>query len=187
MHRRHGFTIVELLIALAIIIGLLSLVSAVYQIPIARAQQHVLESNLRTVRRALQQFFNDHGRYPYNGQDEYGNMVTFLDDATSELVNGVYSGFGTRDPRRARYLVAIPPDPTLEDPTPLWAIVPWDNDGDWDPQLHDHDGTGRPSLGEPFVDEDPFGNGDEDGDGLIDEDPPDVRDIYSTNPQFSDL
>jgi hypothetical protein len=38
------------------------------------------------------------------------------------------------------------------------------------------DWIGRP---EPHVDEDPFGNGDEDGDGLVDEDPPDVKDVKS--------
>lgn len=187
MRTRSGFTLVELLVALAIIIGLLSLVSAIYQIPIARAQQDVLKANLRSMRRALQEFFNDHGRFPFNGQDQYGNMVTFLDNSTSELVQGIHDDLGSYAPRRARYVMGIPPDPTLTDPTPLWELIPYDNDADWNIIYHDLNGDGRPNHGEPKVDEDPFGNDDEDGDGKVDEDPPDVRDIRSTNIQFSDL
>jgi prepilin-type N-terminal cleavage/methylation domain-containing protein len=195
----RGFTLVELLIALAIIVSLLTMISAIYQVPISRAEREILKSNLRVIRRALQEFYNDHGRYPFNGQDSYGNMITFLDDRTSELVMGVHDNLGSYTPKRTRYIVSMPPDPTLTDPTPLWKLVPFDNDSDWN--IHDDDvgvdqtastgdpgeGDGIPSSGEPSVDEDPFGNGDEDGDGRVDEDPPDVRNIFSTNVQFGSL
>jgi len=199
MRQTGGFTLVELLIALSIIVGLLAMIVGIYQIPIARAERDVLLANLRVMRRALQEFYNDHGRYPYNGQDQYGNMVTFLDNQTSELVQGVFNGLNTRAPRRARYVVAIPPDPTLTDPTPLWQMIPFDNDSDWNLNTDDlgadgnpstgdaGEGDGRPSAGEPRVDEDPFGNDDEDHDGRTDEDPPDVRNVISTNIQFLDL
>ncbi len=206
MSNRGGFTLVELLIALSIIVGLLAMIAGIYQIPISRAERDVLNANLRVMRRALQEFYNDHGRYPYNGQDEFGNMVTFLDNKTSELVNGVHNGLQSYSGRRAKYVVAIPPDPTLTDPTPLWKLVPFDNDSDWDILQHDlgadklpgtgdeGEGDGEPSDGETFktpprggVNEDPFGNDDEDGDGVTDEDPPDVRNVRSSNPQFMDL
>lgn len=199
--RITGFTLVELLIALSIIVSLLAMISAIYQIPIARAERAILKSNLRVVRRALQEFYNDQGRYPYNGQDRYGNMITFLDDRTSELVMGVHDDLDSYTAKRTKYIVSMPPDPTLTDPTPLWKLAPFDNDSDW--RIKDHDlgadqiagtgdpgeGDGMPSSGEPYVDEDPFGNGDEDviPDGLVDEDPPDVRNIFSTNPQFGSL
>lgn len=196
-----GFTLVELLIALAIIVSLLAMISAIYQIPISRAERSILQSNLRVIRRALQEFYNDHGRYPYNGQDEYGNMITFLDNRTSELVMGVHDNLDSYTPKRTRYVVSMPPDPTLTDPTPLWKLVPFDNDSDWDIKSDDigadhiantgdaGEGDGIPSSSEPHVDEDPFGNGDEDvpPDGKVDEDPPDVRNIYSTNIQFGSL
>jgi prepilin-type N-terminal cleavage/methylation domain-containing protein len=199
--RLRGFTLVELLIALSIIVSLLAMISAIYQVPISRAERSVLKANLRVIRRALQEFYNDQGRYPYNGQDRYGNMVTFLDNNTSELVMGVHSDLGKYSPKRVRYIVSIPPDPTLTDPTPLWKLIPFDNDSDWD--IHtddvgaDHiantgdpgEGDGVPSAGEPHVDEDPFGNDDEDvpPDGRVDEDPPDVRNVFSTNIQFGNL
>jgi len=182
-----GFTLVEILIALSIIMGLLLMISGIYQIPMERAKVDVLKANLRVIRRALQEFYNDNGRYPYNGQDEAGNIVTFLDNNTSELVNGVHNGLDTYESHRAKYLVGMPPDPTLTDPTPLWYLVPFDNDSDWDINIHDTDGNGEPSPLEPFVDEDPFGMYDQDGDGLVDEDPPDVRDVRSTNEDFADL
>ncbi len=189
MLRHSGFTLVELLIALSIIIGLLAMVAGIYQIPMARAERDVLNSNLRVIRRSLQEFYNDHGRYPYNGQDQFGNMVTFLDNSTSELVMGVHDGLDVYSPHRAKYLVAIPPDPTLTDPTPLWRLFPFDNDADWSILKHDTNGDGFPTEGEPQVDEDPFGNGDEDNplDGRVDEDPPDVRNVRSINSIFGTL
>lgn len=196
-----GFTLVELLIALAIIVSLLAMISAIYQIPISRAERSILKSNLRVIRRALQQFYNDQGRYPYNGQDQYGNMITFLDNRTSELVMGVHDNLNSYTTKRTKYIVSMPPDPTLTDPTPLWKLVPFDNDSDWDIKTDDvgadhipntgdeGEGDGIPSSSEPQVDEDPFGNGDEDipADGKVDEDPPDVRNIYSTNVQFGSM
>jgi len=192
-----AFTLVELLIALSIIVALLAMISAIYQIPMARAERSILKSNLRVIRRALQEFYNDHGRYPYNGQDRYGNMITFLDNRTSELVMGVHDDLNSYTARRTRYIVSMPPDPTLTDPTPLWKLIPFDNDSDWSIDTDDigagtedsGENDGLPSIGEPHVDEDPFGNGDEDipVDNRIDEDPPDVRNVFSTNKQFGNL
>ena len=194
-----GFTLVELLIALAIIVSLLAMISAIYQIPISRAERSILKSNLRVIRRALQEFYNDNGRYPFNGQDQYGNMITFLDNRTSELVMGAHDNLNSYTPKRTKYIVSMPPDPTLTDPTPLWKLIPFDNDSDWNIRTDDigadhlissgdpGEGDGIPSSGEPSVDEDPFGNGDEDGDMRIDEDPPDVRNVFSTNIQFGNL
>lgn len=163
---RQGFSLVELLIALGILLILTGLIAGVFTAPVEEARIQVLEANLRSVRRSIRDFYNDHGRFPYNGQDEFGNVVAFLDPTTSELVNGVHSELGKYENRRAKYLLSIPVDPTLTDPLPLWDLVAFDNDGDGQ------------------TDEDPFGNGDEDGDGQIDEDPPDVRDVRSMNPTY---
>ena len=165
---KSGFSLIELLIALGILLILTGLISGVFTAPIEDAKIQVLEANLRSIRRSVRDFYNDHGRFPYNGQDEFGNVIAFLDPTTSELVNGVHDGLGSYQSRRAKYLLSIPMDPTLTDPLPLWRILPFDNDGDG------------------LDDEDPFGNGDEDGDGLIDEDPPDVRDVQSMNPFYQD-
>ena len=187
-----GFSLVELLVALGLIMSLTMLVAGVFQIPLQDAEETILKTNLRAVRKSLQQFYNDHHRYPYNGQDEFGNVVTFLDDATSELVHGVHSDVGEYATGTPRYLLAIPVDPSTKDKSPTWHIIPWDGDGDWDPSTHDlgldgvastppdtGEADGEPSLGEPNVDEDSFGNGDEDADGRVDEDPPDVKNIRS--------
>lgn len=176
--RPHGFSLVELLVALGIILVLTGLVAGVFQAPIEGAKEDVLKANLRALRRAIRDFYNDQGRYPFNGQDQYGNVVAFLDPNTSELVNGVHDNLGTYPRLRARYLLSIPADPTLTEPLPIWSLVRFNNDSD--------KFTSGPLIGTERIDEDPFGGGDQDGDGKVDEDPPDVRDVGSVNVKYSE-
>lgn len=131
MSRRRGFSLVELLIALAIIMAIVTIATGIFQPLIAEQSVDVLKANLRAVRQALLEFYNDHGRYPFEGQDEFGNVVTFLDDSSSELVQGRHSGAGTypdteapdkRYPRR-RYLMNMPGDPTLESNQIGWKLI----------------------------------------------------------------
>lgn len=131
MRQRRGFSLVELLIALAIITAIVTIATGIFQPLIAEQQADVLKANLRAVRQALLEFYNDHGRYPFEGQDEFGNVVTFLDDNSSELVQGRHSGAGRypdqedpdrRYPRR-RYLMNMPGDPTLESNQIGWKLI----------------------------------------------------------------
>jgi len=121
-----GFSLVELLIALVIIVAIVLVASGVFQPLLAEQQKEVLKANLRLIRQALLDFYNDHGRYPYEGQDDFGNVVTFLDSQTSELVQGVHSGKGQYPTRQRRYLLSIPVDPTLAEETSRaagWKLV----------------------------------------------------------------
>lgn len=128
---RRGFSLVELLIALAIILAIVAIATGIFQPLVAEQQVDVLKANLRVVRQALLEFYNDHNRYPFEGQDEFGNVVTFLDDNSSELVQGRHSGQGTypdqepegkRYPRR-RYVMNMPGDPTLESNQIGWKLI----------------------------------------------------------------
>lgn len=135
--RGRGFTLVEVLIALTVMLALVAMAAGVFTDQIDESKLTIRETNLRAIRLAIQAFYNDFGRYPYNGQDSYGNVVHFLDNSTSELVQGVHAGFGTypdspgQKGRRSRYLREIPTDPTTGRPD--WILVPADNDGDWRP------------------------------------------------------
>ena len=123
---RTGFSLVELLIALSIIVAVVTVASGVFQPLVADQQREILKANLRLIRQAILQFYNDNGRYPYEGQDEFGNIVTFLDNQTSELVQGVHNGKDTYPARRSRYLMALPVDPTLDAETARaagWKLV----------------------------------------------------------------
>ena len=192
---RPSFTLVELLIALAILLALVAMASGIFRENVDQAKETVRDANLRALRKAIAAFYNDHGRYPYNGQDKLGNVVQVLDNASSELVQGVHDGAGHFPANRTRYLREIPIDPTTGRAD--WLLVPCDNDGDWKAAEDDADGDGRPSLmhnvggkpedegkPEPHVDEDGFGGSpqNEDGDSRIDEDPPDVMDVSSRSP-----
>ncbi|MBI3889935.1 MAG: type II secretion system protein [Candidatus Wallbacteria bacterium] len=189
----EAFTLVELLIALAIMLALVAMASGVFRENLDEAKQRVMEANQRAIRKAIAAFYNDQGRYPYNGQDKLGNVVQFLDNQSSELVQGVHDGAGTYPKNRSRYLREIPIDPTTGKAD--WLLVPCDNDGDWKPgspatgwpESHqpgtlewasskgntggdDVDGDGRPSLmhnvaGHPEFEGKPEPHVDEDGFG----------------------
>ena len=81
--QRRGFTLVELLVVLAVVATLLTLIAPRYWGTETAARETVLKENLRALRVALDQYYADRGAYP---------------DALSDLVD-------------ARYLRTIPIDP----------------------------------------------------------------------------
>lgn len=66
---RPGFTLIELLVVLAVIGTLLAVALPRYSTSIGRAEEAVLQQNLRATREAIDQFHGDLGRYPANLQE----------------------------------------------------------------------------------------------------------------------
>ncbi len=91
--RCRGFTLVELVIVMSMIGLLLSIALPQYMAALERGRHQVLQSNLATMREAIDKFYGDRGRYP---------------DTLEDLVT-------------QRYLRAIPVDPFTE--TPTWVVV----------------------------------------------------------------
>ena len=89
----HGFTMIELVIVMAMLGLLLSLALPQYMAALERGREQVLQSNLATMREAIDKYYGDRGRYP---------------DKLEDLVS-------------QRYLRAIPNDPFTESPT--WIVV----------------------------------------------------------------
>lgn len=81
--RARGFTLIELLVVLAIVAMLLTIAVPQYFTSLENARETSLRQNLAVMRRAIDQYHGDRGRYP---------------DTLQELVT-------------ARYLRSIPPDP----------------------------------------------------------------------------
>jgi general secretion pathway protein G len=92
--KRHGFTLIEMLIVLAILSVLLTLAVPHYFRSQDVAKERVLIENLRVVREAIDRFSADTGRYP---------------DSLDELVE-------------KRYVRDLPVDPILES-NAAWRIV----------------------------------------------------------------
>jgi len=90
-----GFTLIELMVVLAIIALLLSIVAPHYAGRVTRAEETVLRENLALMRDALDQHYADAGRYPER-----------LEDLVAK-----------------RYLRALPVDPITQR-ADTWVAVP---------------------------------------------------------------
>lgn len=69
----HGFTIIELMIVMAIIGILLTIAQPQFQQYTTRAKEAVLKENLFTIRDVIDQYYADKGRYPDSLQDLVDN------------------------------------------------------------------------------------------------------------------
>lgn len=92
---RRGFTLVELLVVMAIIATLLSIVAPKYFNSLDRSKEAVLRQDLNVMRDAIDKFRSDTGKYP---------------EQLADLVE-------------KRYLRAIPVDPMTES-AQTWIAVP---------------------------------------------------------------
>lgn len=96
--RRNGFTMIELLVTLAILGFLVALAAPRYFGNLDRAKEDVLREDLYVLRDAIDKFYSDRNRYP-----------DALDDLVSE-----------------RYLRKIPIDPFTQSSRSWVAVAPSD-------------------------------------------------------------
>ena len=93
-HQSHGFTLIELVIVMAVIALLLTLALPRYFHAVDLGKQNVQRQNIATLRDAIDKFFGDQARYP---------------NTLEELVE-------------KRYLRTVPIDPLTQ--LPDWKPVP---------------------------------------------------------------
>jgi general secretion pathway protein G len=93
--RRSGFTLIELMVVMAIIALLLTIALPRYFGSVDRAREATLKQSLAVMRDAIDKFYADNGRYP------------------NELA----------DLERMRYLRAVPVDP-MTDSAATWVVAP---------------------------------------------------------------
>lgn len=119
MHRPAGFTLIEMMVTLAIIGVLAMLVVPVAQITSQRAKEHELRSALREIRTAIDAYkrASDEGRIP-NGSNTNGYPASL-----QSLVDGVND---EKHPKRQklRFLRRLPRDPMHPDKT-IDAAMTW--------------------------------------------------------------
>lgn len=93
-----GYTLIELLVAMAILALLLSMAVPRYFGGVDKAKETIVRENLHQMRDAIDKYHGDHGRYP---------------DRLEDLV-------------AKKYLRRIPPDP-ITDSDATWITVPPDD------------------------------------------------------------
>jgi general secretion pathway protein G len=96
---RRGFTLLELMIVISVIIILALIVMPLYNRTVQAAKEAVLRENLQQMRKMIDQYAADKGKLPSSGQD----LVT------------------------AGYLHAIPDDPTTQNEGDDWNWVMGDD------------------------------------------------------------
>jgi len=94
-NRTTGFTLIELMVVMAIIASLLSLALPRYFNSVERSREAVLKQDLHIMRDAIDKYFADRGRYPQT-----------LDELAEK-----------------RYLRRVPPDP-ITDSVSTWITLP---------------------------------------------------------------
>jgi len=102
--RRRGFTLIELMIVMAIIATLISIAVPIYNHAITRSKETVLHNNLFTIRRVIDEYTVDKQKAPQS-----------LDDLVSD-----------------GYLRAIPMDPITG--TQDWKVIMEDPDNAMNPE-----------------------------------------------------
>ena len=96
--KRSGFTLIEILIVMAIVAMLITLAVPRYFGSLEKSKETVLRETLATTRDALDKYYADNGKYP---------------DSLDALVS-------------KKYLRSIPFDP-VTDSNATWAIIPSDD------------------------------------------------------------
>jgi general secretion pathway protein G len=91
--RARGFTLIELMVVMAIIASLLTIALPRYFHSVERSKEAVLKEDLSIMRDAIDKFFADRGRYPQT-----------LDELAEK-----------------RYLRKVPPDP-ITDSASTWVV-----------------------------------------------------------------
>jgi general secretion pathway protein G len=118
---RYGFTLIEILIVLAIVALLLTLAVPRYYQSIDTSKENILAENLRITRETIDKFYADTGRYP---------------ESLEELVD-------------RKYLRALPIDPITESNT-TWLIVPPDDTTRGNVYSINSGASGSTRHGKPF-------------------------------------
>lgn len=97
-HRNYGFTLIELMVVMAIIATLLSLTMPRYFHSVDKSKEAALQADLNGMRDAIDKYYGDRAKYP---------------DSLEDLV-------------ARKYLRNIPPDPITES-SQTWVLVPPDD------------------------------------------------------------
>ena len=94
--RERGFTLIELMIVMALIVILASIGLAIYTNSVTRAKESVLKEDLFRMRDAIDQYYSDKAKYPATLQDLVLGEVPAVDSGGSVHELGRYVARGSR-------------------------------------------------------------------------------------------
>ncbi len=97
MHTRtsRGFTLIELIVVMAIVALLVSIAAPRYFLSVENARDQSLRTSLRVMRDAIDQFYADKGRYPQSLEELTSNR--YLRDIPEDPITGRRDGWVVGD------------------------------------------------------------------------------------------
>jgi type II secretion system protein G len=112
MKTKTGFTLIELMVVMAILAILLAIGAGAFTSSMKKGRDSTRKGNLRAITNALELYFNDNGRYP--GDDGSGGMKGCLGGVglsptpapSTCTVNGAF-----QDANSTLYMAQLPTDP----------------------------------------------------------------------------
>lgn len=87
VRRQFGFTLVEILVVLAVVMLLAGALLGVGKYITVRAQVQLCESQLEVISTALEQYYDDHGVFPFEADLTYSQL-----NLQADLIGSVSSG-----------------------------------------------------------------------------------------------
>lgn len=102
MRRQRGFTFIEIMVVMVIIVLLITMAIPIYQKQVIRSREAVLKSNLFTLRVSIHQYMFDMQRAPHSLTDL--QAAGYLKDVPVDPITGSNSTWKT-DPEEANSIV----------------------------------------------------------------------------------
>jgi type II secretion system protein G len=123
MLKRQGFTLVELLVVMAILGVLTTLTAGGFRSAQIRGRDAERKSDLRQISEALELFVSDYGHYP---SDVNGQMVACPFDAALDSGTPCTWGSSEMTDSKTVYFKTLPADP-VDEGTYFYRVVPGSN------------------------------------------------------------
>lgn len=111
MKRKHGFTLIELIVVMAILAILMAIGAGSFTSSMKKGRDSTRKANLRAITNALEMYYNDKVTYPVGANGTFSNCYITLTETVSGPCGKDYPVFRDSPTTGAMYMGKFPVDP----------------------------------------------------------------------------